>query len=515
MIGEAMSNCGKVWLVGAGPGDAGLITVKGKALLELADVVIYDALIQLELLAQIPEKTKKIHVGKRAGNHSATQEQINQIILEEALKGKKVVRLKGGDPFVFGRGGEELELLLEHGIPFEIVPGITSAVSVLAYAGIPVTHREFTSSFHVITGHTSKGKKKSVNYQALAKLDGTLIFLMGSSSMEEICNRLMQEGMSPDTPAALLERGTTARQRKVISTLEHLKRDCDRVGIQTPAIIVVGQVCRLANQLEWVEKLPLGGVQVLVTREKKKASTLSKKLLEQGAHVIELPAIGTTAIEDKSEFQIAVKEIMQQKTVQWIVLTSPTGVEMFFSLLKKEKIDLRRFLSDTLRFAVSGSATAVALERYGIYADLMPKKFSGKDLGRAFETSVDRNEMLYLFRSELADEELPNYLAEAGFYYKEIPIYHTIPHMDLEWVESVWDSIEKKEIDYVTFTSASTVKGFVQAIGERDFSIVPAICIGEKTADWARRYGMNVSISPEATMDSMVKMMIKNKERFD
>src|SRR5699024_9460035 len=275
--------CGKVWLVGAGPGDAGLITVKGKALLELADVVIYDALIQLELLVQIPEKTKKIHVGKRAGNHSATQEEINQIILEEALKGKKVVRLKGGDPFVFGRGGEELELLLEHNIPFEIVPGITSAVSVLAYAGIPVTHREFTSSFHVITGHTSKGTKKNVDYPSLAKLGGTLIFLMGISSMEEICNRLIQEGMPSDTPAAMLERGTTAKQRKVISTLKNLKRDCDQVGAKTPAIIVVGEVCKLANQLEWVEKLPLGDVQVSVTREQTEASKLSKQVVELGA----------------------------------------------------------------------------------------------------------------------------------------------------------------------------------------------------------------------------------------
>lgn len=510
-----MSSCGKVWLVGAGPGDAGLITVKGKALLELADVIIYDALIQLELLAQIPEKTEKIHVGKRAGNHSVTQEQINQIILQEALKGKKVVRLKGGDPFVFGRGGEELELLVEHKIPFEIVPGITSAVSVLAYAGIPVTHREFTSSFHVITGHMSKGKKKSVNYQALAKLDGTLIFLMGTSAMEEICNSLIQEGMSPDTPAALLERGTTAKQRKVISTLEHLKRDCDRVCVQTPAIIVVGQVCKLADELEWVEKLPLGGTQVLVTREKNKASTLSKKLLEHGAHVIELPAIQTTAMEDRSEFQMAVKEIMGQKTDQWIVLTSPTGVEMFFSLLKEEKIDLRQFLSPALRFAVSGAATAAALKRYGIYADLMPEKFSGKDLGQAFQTNVNSNQKLYLFRSELADKELPNYLTKAGFCYKEIPIYHTTSHMDSEWTESIWDSIEKKEIDYVTFTSASTVNGFVQAIGERDFSIVPAICIGEKTATCARTYGMNVCVSPEATMDSMVETIVKRKKISD
>ena len=313
----------------------------------------------------------------------------------------------------------------------------------------------------------------------------------------------------------MLEQGTTAKQRKVISTLKNLKRDCDQIGAKTPAIIVVGQVCKLANQLEWVEKLPLGDVQVMVTREKTKASKLSKKLLEQGAHVIELPAIETASMEDDSNFQDAIKEIMEQKGNQWIVLTSPTGVEMFFSLLKKEKIDLRKFLSNTLRFAVSGTATAAALERYGIYADLMPKKFSGKELGRAFEMSVDRNEKLYLFRSELADEELPNYLMDRGFFCKEVPIYRTVSRMNLEWVESVWDGIEKQEIDYVAFTSASTVRGFVQAMGERDFSIVSAVCIGEKTAVCAREYGMNVWISEEATMDSMVEMMIKMKQRLD
>ena len=525
-----MESCGMVWLVGAGPGDAGLLTVKGKQLLKTADVIIYDALVQLELLTEIPEQIEKIYVGKRAGNHSASQEEINEMILREALKGKRVVRLKGGDPFVFGRGAEELELLTRHGISFEIVPGITSAVSVLAYAGIPVTHRDFTSSFHIITGHTSKGKKKPVNYHALAQLDATLIFLMGISSMEEICHNLVKEGMNPNTPAAVIERGTTARQKKVISTLQHLKRDCDNVNIKTPAIIAVGRVCELAKDFEWAETRPLGNTQVVITRQKKKSSVLAEKLLQKGAHVIEFPSIEIVPIKDKTAFQMAIKELMQRNRqdvknakkresmmedmkTNWIVLTSPTGVERFFSLLKEEKIDLRMFLSTEKKFAVSGSATAAELEQHGIYADLMPKRFSGKDLGYLLGESVEKGDKIYLFRSALADEELPEILANAGLAYKEIPIYNTIYHVDPEWKEPIWDMIEKNEIDYVAFTSASTVRGFTEAMGKRDFSIVPALCIGEKTAIQARIYGMKTTVSKKATMDGMVEAILeKNKQ---
>ncbi len=248
------SQKGKVWLAGGGPGDAGLLTIKTKKLIESADVIVYDALISTEIMSLIPNDKECIYVGKRSGNHVVPQEEINQILLEQALLGKKVLRLKGGDPFVFGRGGEELELLVENGIPFEIVPGITSAVSVPAYAGIPITHRDFTSSFHVITGHARKDGVSRINYDALVQLKGTLVFLMGISSMPSICKGLMDAGMEGTMPAAVLERGTTSRQRKVVSDVAHLVESSERAGIKAPAIIVVGEVCTLEKDFEWAEK---------------------------------------------------------------------------------------------------------------------------------------------------------------------------------------------------------------------------------------------------------------------
>ena len=237
-----MTECGKVWLAGAGPGDAGLLTVKTRQLLCESDVVVYDALVSEEILCQIPDHVERIYVGKRSGHHPVPQEEINAILLREAQKGKRVLRLKGGDPFIFGRGGEELELLVKHQIPYEIVPGVTSASAVPAYAGIPVTHRDFASSFHVITGHPRKGGKLQIDFDALVRLNGTLIFLMGITAMESICRGLLEAGMEPDMPAAVLERGTTAAQRSIVSDVENLPREAKKAGIGMPAIIVVGKV---------------------------------------------------------------------------------------------------------------------------------------------------------------------------------------------------------------------------------------------------------------------------------
>lgn len=287
---------GKVWLAGAGPGDAGLLTVKAAELIERADVIVYDALISAELLSRIPRDTEAIYVGKHAGKHPVPQEEINQILVREAEKGKNVLRLKGGDPFVFGRGGEELEMLVQSDIPFEVVPGITSSVAVPAYAGIPVTHRDYTSSFHVITGHARKDGKLSIDFDSLVRLNGTLVFLMSVSSMEKILKGLLDAGMDPDMPAAVLERGTTARQRRVTATVSTLKEAADRADIRTPAIILVGKVCALAEELHWAEDRILGGRQFLLTRPRQNLSALAKRLRELGAQVIEMPAIHTEPI---------------------------------------------------------------------------------------------------------------------------------------------------------------------------------------------------------------------------
>ena len=274
---------GKVWLVGAGPGDVGLFTFKGYKTLLNADVVVYDSLVGHGVLSLIPEGAKCINVGKRANHHTMPQWRINEVLLEEAQKGLRVVRLKGGDPFLFGRGGEELELLEENGIPYEVVPGITSPLSVPAYNGIPVTHRDFCSSLHIITGHKKEGEEYNIDFKALVETKGTLVFLMGVTAMNDICTSLIKAGMDPDMPAAVLQQGTTAKQRRVVATVSTLKEEADKAKIEAPAVIVVGKVCQLEEKFAWYEKLPLAGYRVLVTRPKDLISSMSEKLRKQGA----------------------------------------------------------------------------------------------------------------------------------------------------------------------------------------------------------------------------------------
>ncbi len=318
---------GKVWLVGAGPGDIGLFTLKGLKVLERADVVVYDSLVGQGVLSRIPEGAKLINVGKRASHHIMRQENINQVLLEEAQKGLRVVRLKGGDPFLFGRGGEELELLEENGIPYEVVPGVTSSIAVPAYNGVPVTHRDFCSSVHIITGHKRAGKEYDIDFRALVNTKGTLVFLMGVSALPDICAGLMNAGMEKDMPAAILQKGTTAGQKRIVATVSTLEEEVKRQGIETPAIIVVGKVCTLAEKFGWYEKLPLAGWKVLVTRPKELVSRTADKLREKGAEVLELPAIRTVPMEDQSRLYGAMDQL---ETYQWIVFTSPTGVRVFF-----------------------------------------------------------------------------------------------------------------------------------------------------------------------------------------
>ena len=258
-------NQGKVWLVGAGPSDAELLTVKAKRVLEQAEVVVYDRLVGDSILLMMPDTAEKIDAGKRSGNHTMPQEEMNRLLLRKAQEGKRVVRLKGGDPFLFGRGGEELTLLAEHGIPYEVVPGVTSAIAVPAYNGIPITHRDFASSVHIITGHKKKDEPLELDFATLAKLEGTLVFLMGVSALGDICDGLMHAGKAKDTPAALLSRGTTSRQARLVSTLEKLPEELHAHPLMTPAIIVIGEVCALADQFAWYEKLPLSGKKIIVT----------------------------------------------------------------------------------------------------------------------------------------------------------------------------------------------------------------------------------------------------------
>lgn len=489
---------GKVWLVGAGPSDPGLFTLKGKAVLEQAEVVVYDKLVGDGVLAMIPQEAELIDVGKIAGNHPVPQWEINEILLKQALCGKRVVRLKGGDPFVFGRGGEELELLTEHNIPFEVVPGITSAVSVPAYNGIPVTHRSFTSSFHVITGHTKSADEADVDYASLVKLNGTLIFLMGVGSMGKICKGLMNAGMDKDMPAAVLERGTTAHQRRVVSTIAHLHEDAQKAEIKTPAIIIVGRVCSLSDDFAWAEKRPLGRIKIAVTRPRDRASKLAEQLKLAGAEVVLLPAIRTEAISDNKMLKKALAEI---ESYSWLAFTSPAGVNIFFETLKSLQLDIR--ILTGLKVAAIGSGTAKALWDRGISTDLVPQVYHGGALGTCLAETVKTNEKILIPRAAIGTAEVIKPLEAAGLMFDDIPIYDTLTEEENSLVS--YD----ESVDVVAFTSASTVHAFAAANKTIDLSAVKAMCIGEQTASAASQYGMDIMVSPKATIDAMVTYMIE------
>ena len=493
---------GKVWLVGAGPSDAGLLTLKAKSLLEQSDVVLYDSLVGDGVLGMIPTGVKRTDVGKRAGQAQMSQEEINRLILDEALQGNKVVRLKGGDPFLFGRGGEELELLCEHNIPFEIVPGVTSAIAVPAYAGIPVTHRDFCSSVHIITGHLKNDNKPGIDFEALVRLKGTLVFLMGIGALGYICESLVNAGMSPEMPAAVLEKGTTADQRRIVATLATLPEEAKRQNVITPAIIVVGEVCRLADKFHWAEDRPLGGARVIVTRPQELASKLSANLRELGAEVLEISAIRTAKIEDNVELQAALKKLGDYG---WIVFTSQVGVEVFFEQLKNNKIDIRR-LGD-IKFAAIGSATEKAIVDHGIFAKCVPGKYDSENLAKELVKAVKPGEKVLITRARIGTRELTNELDNAGISYDDIPVYDTLYNHDN--VLSLEEIIENKRVDYVAFTSASSVRGFAELAGKAELTKLIAVCIGEQTEQEAKNCGMKTVISDEITIDSLADKIVQ------
>ena len=491
---------GKVWLVGAGPGDIGLFTLKGEAVLQQADVVVYDSLVGEGVLARIPEHARLINVGKRASHHTMVQEDINKVLLEEAQKGNKVVRLKGGDPFLFGRGGEELELLSENDIPYEIVPGVTSPISVPAYNGIPVTHRDFCSSLHIITGHKRAGQEYDIDFRALTQTKGTLVFLMGIAALEDICKGLLDGGMDPDMPAAVLQKGTTAGQKRVVATVSTLKAEVDRQGIETPAIIVVGKVCSLADKFAWYEKLPLAGWKVLVTRPRQHISKTADLLRKKGAEVLELPSICTVPVEDNSKLYEAFEKL---NTYQWIIFTSPAGVEIFFDEMDRKEMDVRSL--GQAKIAVIGEGTKKKLKEHHLLADFVPSVYDGDTLGAELAKELQGNEKILIPRAEAGNKKLPELLEQAGAKVDDIATY-TIRYEKSRLID------EKKEfetgsVDCVVFTSASTVKGFVEGTPGLDYTTVKAACIGKQTKAAADAYGMQTRMAKKATIESLIELV--------
>ena len=499
---------GKVWLVGAGPGDIGLFTKKGMEVLQNAEVVVYDSLVGQGVLSMIPKDAITINVGKRAGNHTLPQEGINQVLLEQAQKGYRVVRLKGGDPFLFGRGGEELVLLKEHQIPYEIVPGVTSPLAVPAYNGIPVTHRDFCSSLHIITGHKKAGMAYDIDFEALVRTKGTLVFLMGVTALEDICNCLMKAGMDADMPAAILQQGTTAGQKRIVATVGTLKAEVDRQGIETPAIIVVGKVCSLAKEFAWYEELPLAGYKVLLTRPRDLISSTAQKLRAQGAEVLELPAIRTEATEDNEALRRAWKQMQQY---QWLVFTSPTGVKVFFEQMKRECCDIR--MLGTVKIAAIGEGTKKALRERGLFVDLMPEIYDGENLARTLAAELSGGENILIPRAEAGNLELVKILKEAGACVDDVATYRTC--YESQDVIDEAAEFEKGKIDCAVFTSASTVRGFAEAVKGLDFGKVKAACIGKQTRAEAEKYGMQTWMAKKATMDSLVQLVIDMKNEGD
>lgn len=485
---------GKVILIGAGPGDPGLLTIKGRDLLSQADTVVYDRLVGPGVLSLIPPAAKRIDVGKQAGYHPIPQQKIHSILMEEALQGKLVIRLKGGDPFVFGRGGEELEALASLGIPWEVVPGITSAIAVPAYAGIPATHREVSSSLHLITAHAKEGSP-SLDYPTLAALTGTLIFFMGVAALPSLCQGLIGAGMSPQTPAAALENGTTAFQRNILSTLEELPEKAREQNIQSPTLIVIGQVCSLSPSLSWTEFLPLHGMRILVCRPQKRISSLSSKLSRLGAEVIEYPSI---QIQERP-LSLEIKEtLLQLSRYSWVVFTSAAGVTSFFQSLFACHLDIRALSHAS--FAAIGPATAGALADKGILADYMPDHFYGTALAEGLCSRLTPQDQVLIPRASQGSRGLTKILERHGIAFTDLALYDTEPVLD--------HPVSLLHLEegpcYVAFTSASTVRGFVSSCPQLSPQKFHAVCIGEQTAEEARRFGFCCTVSPEASLDSMV-----------
>lgn len=500
---------GKVWLVGAGPGDAGLLTIKAKYIIEKADVIIYDRLVGQGILTMIPENARCIDVGKNAGNHTMPQEDINRLILEEAKKGFRVVRLKGGDPFLFGRGGEELELLVKEEIEYEIIPGITSAISVPAYNGIPITHRDYTSSVHIITGHKKKNEEYDIDFESLVKTKGTLVFLMGLSALKDICTGLLNAGMDRNIPVAVLENGTTSKQRRIVATLSTIEAEAIRKNAVTPAIIVVGHVCGLADEFAWYEKLPLSGCRIAVTRPKELISTLSEKLRSKGAEVLELPAIKIQKIEENLKLKNAIRNL---KCYNWIVFTSPSGVKIFFDEMLTEKSDIRNLYH--VKIAAIGEGTKKKIEEKGMYVDLMPSFYDAETLGKELNKACSDGEKILIPRAEIGNVKLITELNKGkNVIVDDIATYKTV-YESTEIIDEIKE-FENKNIQYALFTSASTVKGFVKITKGLDYSLVNAVCIGKQTREEAERYGMKTFMAEKATIESLVEIVeqLHNEKR--
>lgn len=512
-----MGKRGTVYLVGAGPGDPRLITLRGMECLKRCDTVVYDRLASPRLLQYVKPDAEKIYVGKLPDRHTMKQEEINQLLVDLALQGKTVARLKGGDPTIFGRVGEEAELLRENGIEFEIVPGITSAISVPAYAGIPVTHRDMASSLSIITGHESPEKlDKSIHWDKVTNATGTLIFLMGVAKIGYIAEQLMKHGKPADTPVALVRWGTRPEQQTVTGTLETIEQVVKEADFQPPAVIVVGEVVKQREKLQWYERKPLFGARVLVTRARSQASELVAAIEELGGEPCELPVIETRPASGE-QARIALQEAFQQaESYDWMVFTSTNGVEYFFYWLQLLGIDIRRF--HAARIAAVGPKTAEALAAKGLIPDLLPSgSYQAEGLLDEMGASLAKGQKALIVKGNLARDLLPSQLAEEGLEVVPVTAYETVlaEYQD----EMALEAVMEQRIHYLTFTSSSTVANLLELLKQHGVSDpVPLLSgvhiasIGPQTTKTAEAAGLTVSIEPpEATIEAMVAAIAQHR----
>lgn len=499
---------GKVYLIGAGPGDPGLITVKGRESIEAADVVVYDFLAAPALLSFANTKAELIYVGKKGGDHTLSQEGINSLLVEKASQGLTVARLKGGDPFIFGRGGEEAEVLIDAGIPFEIVPGVTSAIAAPAYAGIPLTHRKYTSTVAFVTGHEDPDKdSSSIDWDTLATGIGTLVFLMGVKNLPRIVEKLIAHGRTADTPVALVRWGTTLNQKTVTGTLETIVDEVRKAGLRSPAVIVVGDVVRLRKTMRWFEDKPLFGKRIVVTRARSQASDLVDRLQKMGAECLEYPTIEIVPPEDNLQLDKAIEVL---DTFDWLVFTSVNGVNRFFQRLFETGHDCRAL--GNLKTACIGPATSQRLLDFGVRSDIIPENYRAESVVEAFTAQDMQGRRVLLPRADGARPVLPEELEKMGAVVEEVITYRAQPVADK--APELIERLAEKSIDMITFTSSSTVSNFKALLPEEHsnelLENVAIASIGPITSDTARKLGFEVHVTAEEyTIPGLCRAVLK------
>ncbi|WP_330389793.1 uroporphyrinogen-III C-methyltransferase [Cellulosilyticum sp. I15G10I2] len=497
---------GKVYLVGAGPGDYKLMTLKGMECIKKADVIVYDRLANVNYLKEAKAGCERIYVGKASSQHTLTQDEINEVIVRKAKEGQIVTRLKGGDPYVFGRGAEEGEYLLENDIPFEVIPGITSAIAGPCYAGIPITHRDFASSFHVITGHLKDDENTELNWEALAGVKGTLVFLMGVANLKNISENLIKEGKSPATPVALISWATRPNQSVVTGTLENIYELALEKEVKPPTLIVIGEVVGLRDKLNFFEQKPLFGKNVIVTRAREQSSALVEKISDMGGNAIELPVIKIQEIEDNHELDECLSSL---KAYNYLIFTSQNTVDIFFNRLREKGLDSRGLAH--MKICAVGPQTVYSLNKQGIRPDIIPERAIGEALYTSLSQELKREDSILIPKSAIAREYLVENLSKICSV-KAIDLYNTVTEaIDKDMILRMLD---EDKIDYITFTSSSTVKNFIRGIGREHISKLnrtKLVSIGPITSKTILEYGLTVYKEPEIyTIEGLIECIIND-----